>query len=173
MLYISHLLLKWQEGKQLPENTISVIANDVIDFFMAYKSSSVADTSKLDQLRTKGARERNWICMNGIISPRTVYTSPCQQASESCYVYIPILDTIKAIATARNFFSEAEHGSSHSQGNNSTLLEDVTDGAYFQEHCIFINAKDHNLFILQLYFDEFEVCNPLGSKRGKHKVLWG
>ncbi|XP_054929068.1 uncharacterized protein [Dermacentor andersoni] len=169
---LSSLLLKWQEGKQLPEGAITGIANDIIDFFMAYKSSSIVDTSKIEQLRTKCGRERHWKRMYGFISPHTVNISTSQQASES-YLDIPILDTIKAVATARNFFSEAELGISYSQGSDSMLLKDVTDGSYFREHCIFRNAKDQNLFILQLYFDEFEVCNPLGSKRGKHKVLGG
>lgn len=50
------------------------------------------------------------------------------------------------------------------------------DGAY-RDYCDGSFIKNHEMFqqndeILQLvfYFDELEVANPLGSKRGKHKL---
>ena len=43
------------------------------------------------------------------------------------------------------------------------------DGSIYQEHSFF--ADDPSAIRLHFYLDEFEVCNPIGSKRGKHKVL--
>jgi len=44
-----------------------------------------------------------------------------------------------------------------------------TDGTVFRDHAFF--AENPNALRLHFYLDEFEVCNPIGSKRGKHKVL--
>lgn len=44
----------------------------------------------------------------------------------------------------------------------------VFDGSAFSEHKYFVG--DINKICLQLYSDEFEVCNPLGGKRGTHKL---
>lgn len=44
------------------------------------------------------------------------------------------------------------------------------DGTAFCEHSYF--EGDDRKVCIQLYSDEFERCDPLGSKRGKHK-LWG
>lgn len=47
-------------------------------------------------------------------------------------------------------------------------MTDYKDGIYFRNHRFF---SDHPQALrLHLYEDEFEVCNPLGSKRNKHKL---
>lgn len=47
-------------------------------------------------------------------------------------------------------------------------LSDYSDGTYFKEHPFF-NVNPHALR-LNFYEDEFEVVNPLGSKKTKHKL---
>ena len=48
------------------------------------------------------------------------------------------------------------------------LLEDFCDSPKFKSHPLF-GSKQNALQIL-LYFDECELCNPLGSFRKKHKL---
>lgn len=48
------------------------------------------------------------------------------------------------------------------------VLTDYRDGFYFRNHKVFADNRD--ALMLHLYEDEFEVCNPLGSKRNKHKL---
>jgi hypothetical protein len=52
--------------------------------------------------------------------------------------------------------------------SHDTVLRDFCDGAYIKNHL----SVQHNL-LLSFYFDELEVANPLGSKRGKHKLGTG
>ena len=48
------------------------------------------------------------------------------------------------------------------------MLYDICDGSIFQNDNYF---KDHpDALVIILYHDELEVCNPLGSKAGIHKV---
>lgn len=42
------------------------------------------------------------------------------------------------------------------------------DTDYFKDHPLF--GIDPYALQLLLYFDEFEVCNPLGSRANKHKL---
>lgn len=81
------------------------------------------------------------------------------------FEYVPLLETMQAIAKVRELSGEFKQ--------SATLLKDVCDGDYFKEHNIFKYAGSEKSLALQVYFDEFEVCNPLGSKRGKHKLLAG
>lgn len=56
-------------------------------------------------------------------------------------------------------------------GHPSTTPErlgDLCDGTYFSSHTLF-QAKPQSLQVY-LYYDDVEVCNPLGSSRGKHKL---
>lgn len=55
-----------------------------------------------------------------------------------------------------------------SRDSRDGVYRDYCDGDFIRNHPLF----KHNEEMLQLvfYFDEVEVANPLGSKRGKHKL---
>jgi hypothetical protein len=79
-------------------------------------------------------------------------------------MYVPILETLQA------------------QLNNATVLQEITDGhkdipAFLSDYCDGQQFHKHPLlnsrtpcFQIILYYDELEICNPLGSRRKKHKV---
>ena len=48
-------------------------------------------------------------------------------------------------------------------------LGSFVDGTIFRDHSFFLQHPD----AMRLHFclDEFDVCNPIGSKRGRHKLL--
>ena len=48
------------------------------------------------------------------------------------------------------------------------MLGDYCDGQHYQDHHLF-KADPLSLQII-LYYDELELCNPLGSRRKKHKI---
>ncbi len=54
------------------------------------------------------------------------------------------------------------------QQDSELLLVDYCDGRKFKTHALFRNRNSAIVFFL--YFDDVELCNPLGSKRTKHKV---
>ena len=57
------------------------------------------------------------------------------------------------------------------QHSSAGLLSDYCDGKAFKHHSLF---KDNsNSLQIIFYFDEVELCNPLGSYRKKHKIgIW-
>ena len=54
----------------------------------------------------------------------------------------------------------------HSLENH--LLGDYCDGSDFRGHPLF--TQEHKALQLMLYYDELEVCNPLGTKTKIHKL---
>lgn len=50
----------------------------------------------------------------------------------------------------------------------SELLQDYCDGSEYRKHPLF--AVDPNFLQIILYYDDLEVCNPIGSKRIIHKL---
>ena len=48
------------------------------------------------------------------------------------------------------------------------IMEDYCDGLEFKRHALF-SSEPHSLQIM-LYFDEVELCNPLGSSSKIHKI---
>ena len=51
---------------------------------------------------------------------------------------------------------------------DDNVLGDFCDGEIFKDHPLF--GTDPCTLQLLLYFDEVEVCNPLGSRANKHKL---
>ena len=54
------------------------------------------------------------------------------------------------------------------QNSSHEVLCDYSDGSYYKSNILF--SGKHSSVQLVLYYDEFEVVNPLGSKRGKQKL---
>jgi hypothetical protein len=52
--------------------------------------------------------------------------------------------------------------------DNEKFMQDYCHGSKFKCHPLF--SVTHPTLQIFLYFDELEVCNPLGSKRCKHKI---
>ena len=48
------------------------------------------------------------------------------------------------------------------------VYRDFCDGSYVRNHPVLKLINDK--LLISFYFDELEVANPLGSKRGKHKL---
>ena len=56
----------------------------------------------------------------------------------------------------------------NSHSMKSGLLGDYCDGELYTENVLFV--EDPCALQIQLYYDEAELCNPLGSKT--HKLGW-
>ena len=48
------------------------------------------------------------------------------------------------------------------------VMRDISDGNFVRQHPVFSQQSDALQFLL--YYDDIEVCNPLGAKAGKHKL---
>lgn len=48
------------------------------------------------------------------------------------------------------------------------IMRDYCDAQHFLNHPIF--SEDNKALQIQLYYDEIDVCNPIGSKSGVHKL---
>lgn len=80
------------------------------------------------------------------------------------FIYVPVLETLKFMCrnTETCVLLNKEYRS------DPDTYSDFCDGSYFKTHPLF-TAKRHALQI-QIYYDDFETANPLGSKRGIHKI---
>ncbi len=79
-------------------------------------------------------------------------------------VYVPFLETLKCMCRNVDVCTLLTEFT----GRQKSHIEDFCDGSYFQSHPLF--SKHPSALQIQVYYDEFETANPLGSKRGIHKV---
>lgn len=81
------------------------------------------------------------------------------------FQYVPILLSLSQILSL-NDIQEKAFNSSYTTQDGS--YESFHDGTHFKENVFF--ATENITLPLLLYVDDFEVCNPLGTSRKKHKI---
>ena len=63
---------------------------------------------------------------------------------------------------------DVRHEIQHFHGSKDRVMRDMCDGSIYKSHSIF-REDEHALQIIA-YYDEIELCNPLGSSTKKHKL---
>lgn len=78
-------------------------------------------------------------------------------------VYVPLLETLKSMFNNKEILRAFQQTKV-----NKGIYEDICDGEYVNTNRLF--SFDRHALQLQLYYDDFETANPLGSKKGIHKL---
>ena len=81
------------------------------------------------------------------------------------FIYVPLLATLKEIINKPDVLSLITKTASKRQ---STYITSTTDGTYYNENRLYSVVP--NAIQIGLYFDDFEIANPLGTARKKHKL---
>ena len=80
------------------------------------------------------------------------------------FQYVPILNVIELLLSDNSIFRETVRDRVSVDG----VMCDFCDGSLYNSNPLFV--EDKSALQLCLYFDECEVANPLGSRRGIHKI---
>ena len=82
------------------------------------------------------------------------------------YQYVSILETLSRLLQDNSVLEEVDQCAARI--NRNGLIRDFCDGNLFGNHPLF--SKDPCALQVIAYYDELEVCNPLGSHVKKHKL---
>lgn len=93
--------------------------------------------------------------------------------TNSSFQYIPFLRSLQQILESTEVLNRLTK-SQRTQGSNTEELElqqycSIRDGVYFQKNP-FLSSCEELKISVTLYIDDFELCNPLGTSRKKHKL---
>ncbi|XP_033125438.1 uncharacterized protein LOC117123569 [Anneissia japonica] len=87
----------------------------------------------------------------------------CEKAES--FFYIPIIESLQQLLLNDRISAMVlKKPNMHKSG----VFYDMHDGSIYQRDNFF--DEDRKSFLIILYHDELEVCNPLGSKAGTHKL---
>lgn len=91
--------------------------------------------------------------------------------NKSCQ-YVPILKSLQQLLHRKEIVDKIIENHTAFQSNAMTgeqpTFKSFQDGSHFKENRFL--AGDEMTLFLNLYIDDFEVCNPLGTSRRKHKL---
>lgn len=154
---LSYLSQKLITNLGLPPETIKRF---LLDTYQQNELIKVQEVLKSDYLRkVYFKKEFNFI------KPVCVRLGYNKFNMQTFFHYVPILKSLTTFLGNESVLSQLMHPIGTTEGH----ISDYKDGFYFKEHQ-FWNSEKLALEIL-LYQDSFEVVNPLGSARNKHKIL--
>ena len=84
---------------------------------------------------------------------------------EEKFIYIPVLESLQQLLSNDRISSMVLK---KQKCCNPGVFHNIQDGHIYQSHKYF--DEHENALSLVLYHDELEVCNPLGSNAGTHKL---
>ncbi|KAG9276958.1 hypothetical protein AMEX_G6936 [Astyanax mexicanus] len=87
-----------------------------------------------------------------------------ERTKKQSFVYVPVLKTLKNLLSQPEVLEKTFPIQESTQG----LYTSCFDGKYFKENAL-LGGQNFKLS-LGLYIDDFEVVNPLGTSRKKHKI---
>ena len=82
--------------------------------------------------------------------------------------YVPIMEALKVLVEDKSFIQATENFEEKKVGDDGTI-KDVKDGEKYKNSQYF--QDNPQALALMLYSDGVELTNPLGSGKGKHKIV--
>ena len=79
--------------------------------------------------------------------------------------YVSLCDTLQMLMENEDFASHL----TFEIENNAKHYSDFSDGSFYQNHSVF-KANINSCLQIIAYYDELELCNPLGTNVKKHKI---
>nr|XP_039258818.1 uncharacterized protein LOC120335387 [Styela clava] len=156
------LYLKCREKYFMPVSVIKNIMDDVVEFFVNTPEPEVLlDIENLWDSLKKEEKYKQVCYSYGFVEPIKVSVG----VEGDKYYYVPILETLVRYISHDDVIASIEKNRLQF---GDDILHDFTDGKYFLQSSFFNGNK--NMLRIHLYVDEVEVCNPLGSSRGTHKL---
>jgi len=120
---------------------------------------SVSRDSSSDYMMT------NYLKRSGMIVEPVGYVIP--EIPGGTYQYVPILNVLEKLLTHSDVDQHlTEQASRHHVPQ--AVLQSLCEGDVYMKQNYFVENPD--ALAIHLYADEVELCNPLGAKRGKHKI---
>ena len=184
--------LKMREFHVLPIKTAKNIMDDVIKLLSLLKEElksavqSTIDEHKISDFETMWYEMKRESCFRefckrlNFVEPETIELSDDQRSvlgasghahrhQYTSYQYIPICKTLVCYLSHWDVLHSIERCKIQATDPNSDgVLSSYTDGELFRSNALF--QGNFHYIRLNLYCDEIEVCNPIGTARTAHKL---
>ena len=131
---------------------------------------TVTDTERMFDILSTAVSSRcgltNYLKRHNMIVEPREYTVGLQSAGT--YHYVPILLVLSKLLSHTDVHQHIKEQLHASICRSTNILESFYDGQIYKSSGYF--TENPAALQVQLYIDELELCNPIGAKRGRHKV---
>ena len=187
-------MLKSKEVHKLPRTVMDRIFHDMNDLYTAFSEETlhrvISELNKYDcspecindiqqllsenalgkaatNLQTSAKQINYFTSEFNLLLPETYVLAEKENRTKDTLQYVKINKMLSILL--KNDIFRAEINSQHVPNlEKNSILQDFCSGALYQNNAYF-KENSHALQII-LYFDQFEVANPLGPARGEYKI---
>lgn len=186
--YFGLLLLKFQSKYNMPSKTVQSILTDInglINLFSINSMDHLYDilierselkdidrenfmkllSSNFDNVMrlfdTEFKRYKYYTNEFSLITPRTVNLGLNQYNKKCNFQYVPLSLSLKQLFKHEDIVNQIMTPEKTYNG----IIADYTDGQFYQP-----NSDKRKVLDILYFFDDFQIANPLGSHRSKHKI---
>ena len=179
-----YFFLKLQAKYLIPARTVSMIAGEFSNMiFLSNKQtqdkielsadienkSLVMDILKdnvsqeiLKLMSTDHQRKKYFSDNLNFVAPHEIKISNNRQAKNEVFHYVPLKESLKALLSKPSI----KHQIANPDRNfTDSVVSDLKCGKLYKQ------IMDNNTIGIILYSDEFEIVNPIGASKSKHKLL--
>ncbi len=101
----------------------------------------------------------------GLVAPKALYYRLNAIQSAKCFQYISLIESLKSLLRNEDILCQVMATTTA----KPNIISSYADSTSFRSNPIFRNHQ--NSLQIILYSDEFEVVNPIGAHKKKHKIL--
>ncbi len=94
--------------------------------------------------------------------------TPCQRMVFDTWQYVPIAKTLEVVLSQREIADSVQNSFNNCRADG--IIEEFEDALLFRKLNKSFADKAHRTIALDIYYDDIETTNPLGSKTTIHKV---
>lgn len=155
--------------RSLLKNDTSLSDDDITKVCDSVKGFDLFTECHTGPMRTIYSRNQTFKKMFHYVEPKKLLLGTDEHRQDRFAYYVPIKETLKYVLESNLWLNSSAHIREQSTESGVDVLSDISDGQIFKQK-EFFNQNPSSLKLV-LYQDAFEVANPLGSAKAKHKVL--
>ncbi|CAB4006554.1 Hypothetical predicted protein [Paramuricea clavata] len=162
---LSRNCMKQHIEKKMKEKLIS--DTDINDITEEFSANDIFDTVHADKgpLSTEYRRKQFYKENFSYVNPIAICLGHDKDNIKRHFEYVPVIETIENLLKDSSVKEQFQNPLPSQEG----VLRDFMDGCVAKQNLLFIELP--NAIKIILYQDSFEVVNPLGSAKKKHKIL--
>ncbi|GBM02407.1 hypothetical protein AVEN_226427-1 [Araneus ventricosus] len=153
--------------KQVNEKlSLSISKDQLHELTSLVQNSDLLTYCNNNFLKTDYLRKKFYKSNFMYVEPIQIYLGR-NKYRKHCYAqYVPIKETLKSLFKQEQVYSQLTINHDNLEPG---IFSDIVNGSVYRNNALFKNAS--NAIQILLYQDAFEIVNPLGSARKKHKIV--
>ncbi|XP_023184309.1 uncharacterized protein LOC111606963 [Xiphophorus maculatus] len=149
----------------LLKNETPLSDEDITNICESVKGSDLFSICHTGPMRTAHSRVQTFKKNFNYVEPKKIFLGRDENRTDRFAYYVPLRKTLKCLLESDLWKKSRQHTSE----SPSDILSDINDGQIYKFNNFFV--ENPSCLKLILYQDAFEVVNPLGSAKTRHKIL--